>query len=254
MSGRLTPPRLRICDLDAIHEALVSASSTTVRLILCREGILSPLAKNLLEHARKLEIEISVESAREMRRMSDGEGDSELIALTGPSRETGLEELMTSIGLVFILVGLRYPGNVGFILRSAEVAGAAGVVLDSPWQGAEFKEALRVGMRADRFFPVIHSKAAVAIAAAREAGRRIVALETVGEKVLWNADLEAPIAVLVGCETTGIEAELLETADEILRIPTQGFIPSYNVQAVVSMVLGEWMRQGLAQASNRSTR
>jgi TrmH family RNA methyltransferase len=243
------PSRRRYADLDSVRDALAASSSSAVTLLLRREGVLSAEATILLERAQELGIEILVESAREMRRMSDGEDEPELIALAGPNREVGLDDLMASEGPVFILVGLRYPGNVGFILRSAEVAGAAGVVLDTGWQGAEFAEALRVGMHADRFFPVLKSQASVALAAARQAGRRIVALETVGETALWDADLAVPVAILVGSETTGLEAGLLEAADEILRIPTQGFIPSYNVQAVVAMVLGEWLRQGLGADS-----
>ena len=67
--------------------------------------------------------------------------------------------------------------------------------------------------------------------------------ETTGEKDLWQVDLSAPTAVIVGSEATGIDDETLRGVDEILQIPTRGFIPSYNVQAAVSMILGEWLRQ-----------
>lgn len=211
--------------------------------MLCREGELSSEACELLERARSLGIDISIEPEREMRRMSAGNRASELIAFEGPDPHPSIDELMASKGLVLLLVGLRYPGNVGFILRSAEVAGAAGIVLDSSWAGSEFDEARRVGMRAHRFLPVVECAGAVAMTAARQAGRRVVALETTGKGTLWNTDLSMPILVVVGGETTGIPDDLLTTADEVIRIPTRGFIPSYNVQAAVGMVLGEWMRQ-----------
>jgi len=150
---------------------------------------------------------------------------------------------MSAEGLVFLLVGLRYPGNVGFIIRSAEVAGAAGVVLATQWKGTEKSEALRVGMRADRFFPVIESQAGEAIRVARAAGRCIVALETSGARALWDADLRKPTLIIVGGEANGIDDAILKSVDEAFRIPTRGFIPSYNVQAAVAMVLGESLRQ-----------
>jgi len=211
--------------------------------MLCREGGLSSEAEKLVERTRELGIPVLVESDREMRRMSSGDSAAELIALEGPSPDATLEELMLADGLVFILAGLRYPGNVGFILRSAEVAGAAGIVLSTEWKGSEIAEALRVGMRANRFFPVLESPAEIAVAAAQRAGRRVVALETVGDRALWEADLVVPTAVIIGGETRGVEDALLSTVDDILRIPTRGFIPSYNVQAAVAMVLGEWLRQ-----------
>jgi tRNA G18 (ribose-2'-O)-methylase SpoU len=220
-----------------------TSDSPVISLLLCREGGLSSAARLLLDRARELGIPILVESEREMRRMSSGEKARELIALEGPSPDATLDELMSRKGLVFVLVGLRYPGNVGFILRSAEVAGAAGVVLANDWEGSQLSEALRVGMRADRFFPVIEGEALAAIAAARRAARRVVALETAGTKTPWNAALVSPTVVVVGSETTGISDALLRSVDDIIRIPTGGFIPSYNVQAAVGMLLGEWLRQ-----------
>jgi TrmH family RNA methyltransferase len=206
---------------------------------------MSSTARLLLDRARELDIPILVESEREMRRMSSEENARELIALEGPSPDTTLDELMSRTGLVFVLVGLRYPGNVGFILRSAEVAGAAGVVLQNDWEGSQLLEALRIGMRADRFFPVIEGEALEAISAARRANRRVVALETAGVKTPWNVDLESPTVVIVGSETTGISDALLRSADDIIRIPAPGFIPSYNVQAAVGILLGEWLRQNV---------
>lgn len=213
--------------------------------MLCRAGELSAAACLLVDRARELGIPVLVEPEREMRRMSSGEKAPELIAFEGQSPDATLDELMSREGLVFILVELRYPANVGFILRSAEVAGAAGIVLANQWHGSQFSEAVRVGMRANRFFPVIESEITAAIAAARRAGRRVGALETAGTKAPWNVDLISPTAIIVGSETTGISDAILESVDDIIRIPTQGFIPSYNVQAAVGIMLGEWLRQNL---------
>ncbi len=65
-----------------------------------------------------------------------------------------------------------------------------------------------------------------------------------GGRSPWESDLTRRRAVwLIGSETEGIPEEVLERADEVVRIPTRGFIPSYNVQAAAGMVLGEWLRQ-----------
>ena len=215
-------------------------------MMLCREGDLSPTVRDLVERARELGVPILGESEREMRRMSGGGSIPELIALEGTGANATLDELMSSDGLVCVLIGLRYPGNVGFIIRSAEVAGLAGIVVATDWEGSQLSEALRVGMRADRFFPVIESDAGAALAAARRAGRRLVALETTGTKAPWQMDLSLPTALVVGSETTGISNSLLASMDDVVRLPTHGFIPSYNVQAAVGMLLGEWLRQNQA--------
>ena len=49
--------------------------------------------------------------------------------------------------------------------------------------------------------------------------------------------------MLFGSETEGLSAEIMGDVDQSVRIPTRGFIPSYNVQAATGILLGEWLRQ-----------
>lgn len=175
--------------------------------------------------------------------MSGGRTPPELVALEGSPPASDLAGAMALDGPLILLVGLRYPGNVGFIVRSAEVAGVAGVLLADDWAGGQREEALRVGMRADRFFPVLDVEPRAAFSGARESGRRIVALETGGQTRPWELDLRGPLLLVVGGETSGIPVDLLTQVDARVTIPTRGFIPSYNVQAAVGIALGEWLRQ-----------
>ena len=127
-------------------------------------------------------------------------------------------------------------------------------MLDGDWAEAQRHEALRIGMRADRFFPVVEASMTDALRAARVSGRRVVALETSGDATPWQVDLSGPLIVLVGSETTGIPEDLLGEADDVVAIPVDGFIPSYNVQAAVGIILGEWMRQRTERRSTPSRR
>lgn len=222
--------------------AAIGAGQPISLLLMIEDGA-SPAAVELAGRAEALGIDVRRESERELRRMCAGEVAVELLGLEGPPALQTLDELMASDGIVFLLVGLRYPGNVGYILRCLEVAGGAGVVLDTDWAAAQRDEALRVGMRADRFFPVIDADSVDALLSARAAGRRIVALETSGRLAPWEVSLKGPLVVLVGSETTGIPDSVLREVDELVTIPANGFIPSYNVQAAVGIILGEWMRQ-----------
>ncbi len=233
--------RRQLRGVEAISAALQAGKDISLLLIVS-EGA-SDGALRLASLARKRGVAVRAESARELRRMSAGETVVEVLALEGPAPQQGLETLMTSEGIVFLLVGLRYPGNVGFILRCLEVAGGAGVVLDTDWGSSQREEALRTGMYPDRFFPVIDAKAEDALRVARRAGRRIVAIETSGRVAPWETRLTGSIVVLVGSETDGIPDAHLAEADEVVAIPVHGFIPSYNVQAAVGIILGEWMRQ-----------
>jgi TrmH family RNA methyltransferase len=211
--------------------------------VLVRVGDRSAEAEALLERLRAQGVPTREESSGGMTRMSEGLEPPELIASIGPPLADDLPTLMKAPDLVLVLIGLRYPGNVGFILRSAEVAGVAGIVVANDWGEGEWAAALRVGMHPDRFLPILRADAAQAIAAARTAGRRIVAVETTGDVAPWAVDLARPTALLLGGERDGLPAEALAQADAVVRIPSGGFIPSYNVQAATGILLGEWLRQ-----------
>ena len=58
-----------------------------------------------------------------------------------------------------------------------------------------------------------------------------------------KAELDLPVLLVVGAEGDGLPAAALDEADLRVRVPMTGFIPSYNVQAAVGMLLGEWLRQ-----------
>ena len=211
--------------------------------MLVGEDDVSEEVRGLVAASEGVGVPVSRESTREMRRMSESDVTAVALAVVGESIPSTLDDLMTRDGLVLVLAGLRYPANVGFILRAAEVAGAAGVVLDTAWQGGERAEALRVSIRADRFLAVLDASSEAALAAARGAGRQIMAVETSGEALPWATNFARPSCLFLGSETEGLPARVLEGADVTVRVPTRGFIPSYNVQAATSMMLGEYLRQ-----------
>lgn len=234
--------RRSIAGVRAVFDALDSGRD--LALVLTLETSRNEALLELLERVRAKGIPIRPESEREMRRMSpDANASSEVLALEGPRPAEDLASLMKSDGIVFALIGLRYPGNVGFILRSVEVAGGAGVVVDCDWGEAQMEEALRMAMHPDRFMSVLRAPTQEIIDAAQAAGRSIVAVETSGTSTPWESGLGRPALVIVGSETNGIPSAILDLADEVVRIPSNGFIPSYNVQAAVGICLGEWLRQ-----------
>jgi 23S rRNA (guanosine2251-2'-O)-methyltransferase len=74
----------------------------------------------------------------------------------------------------------------------------------------------------------------------------VLAVEDVGTHAPWEVDLTQPLLLIVGGERHGIPQAVLAACDGALRIPMRGFIPSYNVQAAMAIVVGEQLRQ-LAQ-------
>jgi tRNA G18 (ribose-2'-O)-methylase SpoU len=214
-----------------------------VRLVLAAREPEEPAALRALERARAAGVAVRPASAASLRRLSRVEPPAELLALVGPAPDADAATALASGGLVWLLVGLAYPGNTGFAIRLAEVSGAHAVFVDSAFLHEGRREALRASMRAERFMPVYWSPALDVIAGARAAGRRVLAVEDVGTRAPWETDLTTPLLLLIGGERHGIPPEVLDACDGAIALPMRGFIPSYNLQAAMAMVAGEHLRQ-----------
>ncbi len=236
------PPHTRQLAGPAAIEAAL-ASGERVRLLLVREGELAPDAAAVVERARAGGIEVRVSSAAVLWRLSMTKPASDVVALVGRDPRASLDEALAAPGPVWLLAGVAYPGNAGFAVRTAEVSGAAAIVIDARFDRPARRETVRASMRADWFLPVFSERALPMVERARAAGRRILAIEDVGQRAPWEVDLLAPTLFVVGGERYGISPELLEHCDAVLRLPMAGFIPSYNLQAAMAAVAIERLRQ-----------
>ncbi|MFP6622710.1 MAG: TrmH family RNA methyltransferase [Myxococcota bacterium] len=219
----------------------------SIRLLMVRDGELSPATREVLARCKAAEVPIRKAGQREMKRMSAAGEQPELLALVGPDPNATLEEVLATGGALWLLTGVAYPGNAGFAIRTAEVSGAAGIVLDASFDREGRRQAVRASMRADRLFPVLWARANEVVELAREAGYRLIGIEDQGKQSPWEVDLAGPVVFLVGGEAGGVASSLLERCDVTIRIPMTGFIQSYNLQAALAIVAGERLRQGLLE-------
>ena len=218
-----------------------------MRRIVARRGALSTEAMLALSEALEHGIECRRVSGRELARLLPPGSDAALLGMTGPDPAASIDEALALRGAAWLLVGVAYPRNAGVVIRSAEVAGADLVVVDSGFDRRDRRECLRASMRSDRWLPVRFASARPVIDAARGSGKRIVAVESPGDArpctEPWVVDLRGPVLFLLGGEQEGLPASLLDGVDETVRIPMPGFVPSYNLQAAAAIVMGERLRQ-----------
>jgi len=213
-----------------------------LRIALVRAGATDETLTRLLERLDAHGVRVRLVGDRELARLCP-DPDVDVLAMRGPTPAATLAETMARPGAVWLLTGTAYPGNAGFAIRTAEVSGAAGAVIDAAFERPDRREALRASMRADRYMPVHFAPADETFTRARAADRRVVAIETSGTKPPWECDLCGPVLLVAGGEATGIPAPLLARCDDVVRLPMRGFLRSYNVQAAVAAVAAERLRQ-----------
>jgi RNA methyltransferase, TrmH family len=146
--------------------------------------------------------------------------------------------------LVVCLDSAQDPGNFGTIVRTAEAAGASGVVATKGSVDAFAPKTLRSSMGSAFRLPIVIGVEAEDLALARSAAKlRMVATTAGGETVYSDYDWRRPSIVVFGNEARGVGRELLERCDERLRIPLRAPVESLNVAAAAAVILFEAARQ-----------
>ena len=196
------------------------------------------------EACKKRQIPLEEGSTNDLWRMSKS-GHVDALALTGRKKADSLQELMSRGGTIWFFDGVTYSTNLGFAIRTVEVSGADGVVLNVAKTHEERRTIRRASMRADRFIPVIYSSTEEILNCAKESGLRIISAEDIGDKGPWDEDLTGDVLLVVGAEREGVSEATLAASDSIVKLPMDGFVPSYNLQVAVSVLAVESLRQRL---------
>ena len=231
-----------------IEETSKAIDSENVSLVLVLRGSANHEASILCARAKSKGIKVKEISRNDMWRMSkcnQGEESPEILALVGRDPDATVEEILSEGGLIWLLSGAKYPVNIGFTIRTAEVSGANAVFVDGDLSHKEKKAALRASMKSNRFIPVHWTNSFDLVSLARESGFRIISIEDSGKTNPWDSNLVGDILLVVGGEKHGIPSKILDSSDSIIRIPMSGFVPSYNLQAPMAIVAAEAMRQNL---------
>ena len=152
--------------------------------------------------------------------------------------------------LVVVFDGVTDVRNFGAIARSAECAGAHGLIAPLKNSAPVNAEAMRASAGALTTIPGCRVGAIRnTIKTLQAEGFQVVAATEKSRKLLYDADLRRPTALVMGAEETGISKEVLKLCDERLAIPLIGRIESLNVSAAAAVMLFEVVRQRIGAAT-----
>lgn len=146
--------------------------------------------------------------------------------------------------LVFVAERLEKPGNLGAILRTADAAGADAVVT-VPGQIDVFNpNAIRASTGAAFTVPAPGTTLAELRRWLSEGGVKLIAADPGSDALFWEADMAAPVALMVGAEDEGLSQEALRLADEVVSIPmSSGAADSLNASVAMAVLAYEAVRQ-----------
>ncbi|MBQ1907016.1 MAG: 23S rRNA (guanosine(2251)-2'-O)-methyltransferase RlmB [Firmicutes bacterium] len=150
--------------------------------------------------------------------------------------------------LIVLLDGLEDPHNLGAILRSADGAGAHGVIIPARRSVSLTETVAKASAGAIEYVPVAKvSNLAAAIDDLKAQGIWIAAVDMDGESYS-SARLDGPLAIVIGSEGKGVSRLVKEKCDFVVSIPMKGRVNSLNASNAAAVILYEAERQRSAGA------
>jgi len=143
-----------------------------------------------------------------------------------------------------ILDGVTDPNNLGSVIRSAECAGAHGVIIPKRRSVALNATVAKVAAGAHEHLAVARvSNLVSTIKSLKEKGVWVAAADAEAEKPFAETDLSGSIAIVVGGEGEGISRIVLKECDLQVKIPMKGQITSLNAGVAAALLMFEVARQ-----------
>ncbi len=150
--------------------------------------------------------------------------------------------------LIVLFDGITDIRNFGGIARSAECAGAHGIITSLKSSAPVNAEAVRSSAGALLRIPVCRvGSIRNTLKALQAEGFQVVAATEHSRKLMYDADFRRPTVIVMGSEEKGISKEVLKLCDEQLAIPMIGAIESLNVSAAAAIMLFEVVRQRIGE-------
>jgi 23S rRNA (guanosine2251-2'-O)-methyltransferase len=147
-------------------------------------------------------------------------------------------------GLLLALDQVQDPRNLGAVCRSAEFAGATGVVVPERRSAAVTAATCKASAGAVEHLQVAHVRnLADWLGEAKAAGFWIWGADAGAKSLTWDIDLKGPTVIVLGGEGKGIRPRVASACDGLISLPRRGEVESLNVSAAATALLFEAMRQ-----------
>jgi len=223
---------------------LLRAGNRRVRVVYVSSAAAKdPVVAEIVELAGSAARIVSPEKLEQVARSETHQG---VVAQAAPLRPTELDDLLDAPDAFVVAVdGVTDPRNLGAIIRSAETAGATGVILARHRAAHVTAAVTKAAAGAVEHLPIaVVGGIPNAPERAQRAGCWTVGLDERGETSLYDLDLaDQRIVLALGAEGRGLARLTRARCDMLVRIPMHGHVPSLNVAAAATLACHEVARR-----------
>ena len=242
-------PPLYIYGIHAV-EALLKKTPERVQELFIQEGRIDLRVQNITQLAKQAKITVQTASRQALDdRLGQAVHQGVLVRVSNPPQyaEADLMVLLDSLhepAFLLILDGVQDPHNLGACLRSANAAGVHAVIIPKDKSASLTPAVHKVAAGAAEVTPLIQiTNLARVLRDLKERGVWIYGASDAANKTIYQADLQGPLALVLGAEGSGLRRLTAEHCDQLLRIPMLGTVSSLNVSVATGVCLFEALRQ-----------
>ena len=235
---------------NAVTEAL--RSGRTIDKVFIASGETDRGLQRLAAQAKEAGAVVVPVDRRKLDMMSQSHSHQGIIAQVAAREYASLEDILQEAEergeapLIVICDELSDPHNLGAILRSAECAGAHGVVIPKRRSVGLTAVVAKASAGAVEYMKVARvTNITAAIEELKKRGVWIFGTAAEGSIPMYRADLKGPTAIVIGSEGDGMSRLVRQSCDVTVHIPMRGQISSLNASAAASILLYEAVRQRL---------
>lgn len=223
---------------DKLVAAWVDAQRGDARLNRVRQAL------------ENLGIPVHTSLRKDLDRLSEGRNHQGVILEAEMARELGENELFDALAeprpasLFLVLDHVQDPHNLGACLRTADAAGVDGVIVAKDQSASITPAVSKIASGAAETVPLYKvTNLARALDWLKDAGIWIAGAAGEADKLVYDADLNLPLALVVGAEGKGLRRLTRERCDFLVKIPMLGQVESLNLSVATGILLFEAVRQ-----------
>jgi 23S rRNA (guanosine2251-2'-O)-methyltransferase len=188
---------------------------------------------------------VSVKQERELTEAAETRDHQGVVAWVEPYRYADAYELVrVERPLLICLDQVSDPHNLGAVARTAEAAGATGVVVPAHGSARVTPAVARASAGAIEHLPVaVVTNLARFLTEVKSGTLWVVGAAGDAPRSMWEADLAGGLALVFGAEGKGLRPLVRRTCDELVSIPLEGTVESLNVSVAAGVLVYEAKRQ-----------
>jgi 23S rRNA (guanosine2251-2'-O)-methyltransferase len=204
--------------------------------------------QRLVEECRRQSVTVRFLPRPELDRMAGNNGHQGVVAVTSSKRYSDLEDVVAAkrgkYSLVVVLDGVEDPHNLGAILRTADAAGADGVVIPERRAAGVTATVAKASAGASEHLPMARvTNVARTVEDLKAKNIWTVGLDERASQSYDSLDYNMDCALVLGAEGKGVHELVRRKCDFLVSIPMLGKVPSLNVSVAAAVVLYEVVRQ-----------